>query len=903
MQLPRLLPRAGGAGKAGKQLFDLFESCLSDLPTGEAGGGALRRRTAAAAAAELRLLAERLLLQQAEEGAGLADAAQQGFTLGRLAQLLQAALASPPPPASVQGSGADGIGDGAGGEGWDGALLRQVLWCSAALQALTVGRSSVTKAAARQLERLLQERWAVPAVPGEDGPHGGDEASGGGSGGGGGGGAAVDAAAAAEARLQVARAAVQLLESLQAPADAACAAPAEAAAARARWLQHLCGPLLARLCACVCPERREPMYMLQLIKAPSQTDFIPGSIGGGGLVAASDVGGPLMRHVKNFVCRRLDMEGLLEDDFGMELLVAGSLIDLSLPIAAVYQRFWQQQGSGARGGRRGGGGSAGAGSVMAITFRLSGLDGEATEPVVKQLPAADADAGSPEEQHAAAAALCDRAGAGLRLLLALLAGPAPVARRARPQLLKLLAACCALRGCRRGLLGAGALRALLHLVRAAAEPLLEAEAGDAGPSAPAALAPAAPVRLGGEWSELQLLELLRLLEALANEASAADAPLGHAADARAPAAPAASAAAVAAEGDVAVDVCQLARGLTLLERHGLGDCGAVLARVLTALARSDGAAQRGLLDHFAAALDLSALDAAADAAAAAAQRLQLQGLLRLTEALTQGADEAARGSGGGGGEAGGAAGAAGAEGDACGFRQLVLERGVPGRLAAYLVGCFEAPPAGAARAPGAYERRGRRIDEDGGGGGGGGGAEDGDEEDEEEGEAEGHDWIPFASSPAASSPITPRPLRRRQRQQQHAAASPACAPAAASATAAAPPRHVEPGGAAWQAAAARPGVAFALQLLTALSRGHGGVCAALAAAPGLLALAHALEGVHGGRELAPLAEGLLEAVAAAGGACGAAGAVAEMRAATRAAMRAAAARKREAMLASMGMIQ
>jgi hypothetical protein len=65
----------------------------------------------------------------------------------------------------------------------------------------------------------------------------------------------------------------------------------------------------------------------------------------------------------------LHRAGLLEDDFGMELLVAGSLIDLSLPIAAVYQRFWQQQGSGARGGRRGGGGSAGAGSVMAITFR------------------------------------------------------------------------------------------------------------------------------------------------------------------------------------------------------------------------------------------------------------------------------------------------------------------------------------------------------------------------------------------------------------------------------------------------------------------------------------------------------------------------------------------------------
>ena len=53
--------------------------------------------------------------------------------------------------------------------------------------------------------------------------------------------------------------------------------------------------------------------------------------------ASSDVG-PLMRNVKNFICRRLDMTGLLDDDFGMELLVAGSIVDLGLSVDAVYEQ-------------------------------------------------------------------------------------------------------------------------------------------------------------------------------------------------------------------------------------------------------------------------------------------------------------------------------------------------------------------------------------------------------------------------------------------------------------------------------------------------------------------------------------------------------------------------------------
>ena len=35
--------------------------------------------------------------------------------------------------------------------------------------------------------------------------------------------------------------------------------------------------------------------------------------------------------------------GLIEDDFGMELLVAGKIIDLNLPISMVYTHVWQNR--------------------------------------------------------------------------------------------------------------------------------------------------------------------------------------------------------------------------------------------------------------------------------------------------------------------------------------------------------------------------------------------------------------------------------------------------------------------------------------------------------------------------------------------------------------------------------
>lgn len=52
--------------------------------------------------------------------------------------------------------------------------------------------------------------------------------------------------------------------------------------------------------------------------------------------------GPLMRDVKNKICHQLELLGLLEDDYGMELLVAGNIISLDLSIALVYEQVWKK---------------------------------------------------------------------------------------------------------------------------------------------------------------------------------------------------------------------------------------------------------------------------------------------------------------------------------------------------------------------------------------------------------------------------------------------------------------------------------------------------------------------------------------------------------------------------------
>ena len=98
--------------------------------------------------------------------------------------------------------------------------------------------------------------------------------------------------------------------------------------------------ILEQLCNLICPSKPEPVYLLVLNKAHTQEEFIRGSMTKNPY-SSSEIG-PLMRDVKNKICHQLDLLGLLEDDYGMELLVAGNIISLDLSIAQVYEEVWRK---------------------------------------------------------------------------------------------------------------------------------------------------------------------------------------------------------------------------------------------------------------------------------------------------------------------------------------------------------------------------------------------------------------------------------------------------------------------------------------------------------------------------------------------------------------------------------
>jgi len=66
------------------------------------------------------------------------------------------------------------------------------------------------------------------------------------------------------------------------------------------------------------------------------------------------------------ICHDLELHGLIEDDSGMELLVAGRIISLSLPVRLVYEKVWQPHAAAS---------GEDANSIMRVVYRLQGLDG------------------------------------------------------------------------------------------------------------------------------------------------------------------------------------------------------------------------------------------------------------------------------------------------------------------------------------------------------------------------------------------------------------------------------------------------------------------------------------------------------------------------------------------------
>ncbi|KAG8384569.1 hypothetical protein BUALT_Bualt04G0131400 [Buddleja alternifolia] len=231
--------------------------------------------------------------------------------------------------------------------------------------------------------------------------------------------------------------------------------------------------ILEQLCNLICPSKPEPVYLLILNKAHTQEEFIRGSMTKNPYSSAEI--GPLMRDVKNKICHQLDLLGLVEDDYGMELLVAGSIISLDLSIAQVYEQVWKKSNSQAS--------STAPGTAflspnaatstrdcppMTVTYRLQGLDGEATEPMIKELDEDREESQDPEVEFAITGAV--RECGGLEILLSMVQRLRDDLKLNQEQLvavLNLLMLCCKTRENKRALLRLGALGLLLETARRA----------------------------------------------------------------------------------------------------------------------------------------------------------------------------------------------------------------------------------------------------------------------------------------------------------------------------------------------------------------------------------------------------------------------------------------------------
>jgi hypothetical protein len=292
--------------------------------------------------------------------------------------------------------------------------------------------------------------------------------------------------------------------------DAPVVASSSSSSTSAPLTPHISLYILEQLCSLIKPPQLERQCLVTFKKSQSQEEYIRGSMkrqpylsssflpasstGGGGSSAASGSGvaagaAPvvLMRHVKDAICTQLKLPN---EDNMIELLVAGKIVGLDVPLLKMYTKWYVEQHGGdssnkpqggsvsiagtsssfartnggvllvqaspsmsphsAHGGDEDegdeaddvddddllGGGSQAcptvllAGEVpMQITYRLTGLDGEATEEKVDSIPddqkQGDED---PEVEFALAGALGEQ---GLRVLLRRLDEALPDAKALR----------------------------------------------------------------------------------------------------------------------------------------------------------------------------------------------------------------------------------------------------------------------------------------------------------------------------------------------------------------------------------------------------------------------------------------------------------------------------------------
>ena len=161
--------------------------------------------------------------------------------------------------------------------------------------------------------------------------------------------------------------------------------------------------IFERLCNIIYPEETDTgEFFMTLEKDPNQEDFLQGRMLGNPYSSNDTDLGPLMREIKNKVCRDCELIALLEDDNGMELLVNNKIISLDLPVKDVYQKVWLP--------------NAHEGEPMRIIYRMRGLSGDATEEFIETLDNKDSEDQDEEEVYKLANVMSDCG--GLEVMLA-----------------------------------------------------------------------------------------------------------------------------------------------------------------------------------------------------------------------------------------------------------------------------------------------------------------------------------------------------------------------------------------------------------------------------------------------------------------------------------------------------
>ena len=132
--------------------------------------------------------------------------------------------------------------------------------------------------------------------------------------------------------------------------------------------------LFERICSIIYPEdlNDNKEFFIALNKDQNQEDYLQGNMVGNPYSSNDETMGPLMREIKNKICRDCELIALLDDDNGMELLVNNKIISLDLAVRAVYKKVWLAEASNEH-------------EAMKIVYRMTGLSGDATEDRIDNL--------------------------------------------------------------------------------------------------------------------------------------------------------------------------------------------------------------------------------------------------------------------------------------------------------------------------------------------------------------------------------------------------------------------------------------------------------------------------------------------------------------------------------------